>query len=158
VVMQDEANPGRWAGNGSSYWQPLEWMGSAYRAVSDPSVHFAYAVNPMMVGNLGDLAFDGQTAILQRGLGGAGCAYVGDSALDPSDGDPASAGPFAGSKPQFLTLAPWVTTDGSRGALRTTGAKLAPGSHDALENDYVETAAIADLTFPADPARAGCVR
>ena len=69
-----------------------------------------------------------------------------------------SAAAFAGLKPQFLTLAPWVTPDASRAALRTTGAKLAPGSHDGLENDYVETAAVADLTFPADPARAGCVR
>ena len=158
VVLQPDANPGRWAGNGSSYWQPLEWMGSAYRAVSDPSVHFAYAVNPLMVGNLADLAFDGQTAIAQRGLRGPGCAYVGDSALDPADGDPASAAPFAGFKPQFLALAPWVFDDGPRSQLRAEGAKLAPGSHDPLENDYVETAAIADLTFPADSARVGCAR
>jgi hypothetical protein len=31
-------------------------MGSAYRAVTDPSVRFAYAVNPFMVGNLADRA------------------------------------------------------------------------------------------------------
>jgi hypothetical protein len=156
VLVQADANPGRWAGNGASYWQPLEWMGSAYRAVADPSVHFQYAVNPMMVGNLADLAFDGQSAVLQRGPSGARCAYVGDSALDAADGDPASAAPYAGSKPQFLALVPWAFADGSRPQLRGEGAKLAPGSHDPLENDYVESAAIADLTFPPDPARPGC--
>jgi hypothetical protein len=157
VVVQDEANPGRWAGNGGNgYWQPLEWMRSTYRAVSDPSVAFDYDVDPMMVGNLVDLAFDGQSAITQRGLRAPGCHYVGNAVLDQADGDPTSAASDAGDKSEFLAVAPWVTGDASRAALRDTGARLAPGSRDPLENDYVETALVADLTFPPDPTRAGC--
>jgi hypothetical protein len=155
VVLQDEANPGRWTGAGSAGpWQPLEWMGSTYRSVADASVRFAYNVNPMMVGNLADLAFDGQSAIMQRGLRGVGCNYVGNAAGQSED--PAAQRPYAGRKPQFLTLAPWVVPDAPRSRLRAVGAQLAPGSRAALENDYLETALVADLTFPADPRRRGC--
>jgi hypothetical protein len=79
VVIQADANDGQWSGvDGRELWQPLSWMGSAYRAVSDPGVRFTYAVNPFMVGNLADTPFDGQSAILQRGLRGRGCDYVGN--------------------------------------------------------------------------------
>ena len=59
LVIQDEANPGRWTGpdgNGIEQWQPMSWMGSTYRTVSDPSVRFDYNVTAMMVGNLAELA------------------------------------------------------------------------------------------------------
>ncbi len=69
LVMQDEANPGRWATRAGGEWQPLEWMSSTWRAAADPTVSFDYNVTPHMVGNLADLPFDGQTAITQRGLG-----------------------------------------------------------------------------------------
>lgn len=155
-VVQDEANDGRWADmNGAGIWQPLDWMGSAWRAVSDPSVRFAYAVNPMMVGNLADLPFDGQSAITQRGLSGRGCHYVGDRRA--LKGDPASEVAWAGNKPQFLAIAPWVRPDGSRAGLKATAAELAPGSGSPLEDDYVETAIIADLPIPVDGRRPGCV-
>jgi hypothetical protein len=157
VVLQDEANPGRWAGAGSQDpWQPLEWMTSTWRAVSDPSVRFLYNVTPMMVGNLADLAFDGQSAITQRGATrGPGCQYVGDAAQQAED--PAAFAPDAGPKRQFVAMAPWVMPDGPRAQLRATGAALAPGSGSPLEDDYLETALIADLTFPVDRRRAGCV-
>lgn len=161
LVMQDEANPGRWAAlGGSSYWQPLEWMRSTWRAASDPEVSFTYNVTPHMVGNLADLAFDGQTAITQRGLGDGSpnaqrCTYVGNSEFVPGE-DPESARGDAGPKPEFLAIVPWVAPDGPRGDLRATAAKLAPGSGDRLENDYVETAIAADLPFPPRPARPGC--
>lgn len=156
VVIQDEANPGRWAGaGGSSDWQPLEWMGSTWRAVSDPTVGFDYNVTPMMVGNLADLAFDGQSAITQRGLRGPGCHYVGNRRLQRAD--PTGYRPYAGRKAQFLEMAPWVAPDGPRARLRQVGAALAPGSRAPLENDYLETALIADLTFPPDPHRRGCL-
>ena len=49
VVVQDEANiGGRWTGpdgNGIEQWQPLSWMASTDRAVSDPSVRFAYNID-----------------------------------------------------------------------------------------------------------------
>jgi hypothetical protein len=159
VVLQDEANPGRWVQNGGGgYWQPLEWMGSTWRSVADPTVGFAYNVTPMMVGNLADLPFDGQSAITQRGrAGGHGCKYVGNRHLVPADGDPDFARRYARPKRQFLALAPWVIHDTERPKLRATGAKLAPGSHDPIENDYVETALIADLPFPVDRSRPGCL-
>jgi hypothetical protein len=155
LVMQDEANPGRWATHaGSPAWQPLEWMGSTWRAVTDPTVGFAYNVTPHMVGNLADLTFDGQTAITQRGLRGRrACAYVGNTQTEDF-GTPYPA--YAGAKREFLAIAAWVTPDAPRDELRETAAKLAPGSGDALENDYVETAIAADLPFPPVPRRRSC--
>jgi hypothetical protein len=154
VLVQADANDGAWTGPDGAdpleHWQPLSWMGSAYRAVSDPSVHFTYAVNPFMVGNLADTPFDGQSAILQRGLRGPGCHYVGDASFVAGDDDPALRSD-AGAKPQFLALAPWVTGDGSRAALRTAGNALVNSDR------YVQTALVADLPFPADRGRAGCV-
>ncbi len=159
IVLQDEANPGRWTGpdgNGIEQWQPLSWMASTYRAVSDPSVRFDYNVTSMMVGNLADLVFDGQTAITQRGLRGRGCHYIGNSRFIPAE-DQAQFRRYAGNQRDFLAIAPWVTPDARRAALRATGGKLAPGSGDALEDDYVETAIVADLPVPVDRRRAGCV-
>jgi hypothetical protein len=158
LVIQDEANSGRWADNtgcGGHCWQPLEWMTSTWRTVSDPDVRFAYNVTPMMVGNLADLPFDGQSTITQRGLDDRGCTYIGNAQFQP--GDPERLRPDAGAKPQFLALTPWVRPDGPREALHATGAKLAPGSHDPLENDYLETAIAADLPFPPDPNRGSCL-
>jgi hypothetical protein len=147
TVIQAEANPGRWAGSsGADDWQPLDWMRSAWRAVADPTVRFRYSVNPMMVGNLLDLDFDGQSAILARGYQGPLRHYAGDGRLDRADGDPGSAAIYAGPKRQFMALAPWVMPDGSRAAMRAEGARLAAGSGSAQEDDYLETAVYADLT------------
>ncbi len=161
LVMQDEANSGRWAGqSGEGNYQPLEWMRSTWRAAADPSVRFAYNVTPHLVGNLADLAFDGQTAITQRGLrGGRRCTYVGNRRFRPGapENDPAYLRPYARPKRQFLAIAPWVTR-GLRAKLRATSAALAPDSGDALENDYVETAIAADLPFPPMRRRPSCAR
>ncbi|HEY1523040.1 MAG TPA: hypothetical protein VGF70_08525 [Solirubrobacteraceae bacterium] len=157
VLIQAEANDGQWTGpdgsDTSELWQPLSWMGSAWRAVSDPSVHFAYAVNPMMVGNLADTPFDGQSAILERGRRGRTCHYVGNASFISGQDDPALRS-YAGSKPQFLAMAPWVVSDRTRSALRAVGRKLAAG-HVAYH--YVQTALVADLPFPVDRSRRGCV-
>ncbi|MGI8460289.1 MAG: hypothetical protein ACR2OC_01450, partial [Solirubrobacterales bacterium] len=157
VVMQDEANPGRWAT--PSGWQPLEWMGSTWRAVADPTVGFDYNVTPHMVGNLADLPFDGQSAITQRGLrGGKRCTYVGAREFLPAEpeNDPEYLRVYAGRKREFLAIAPWVAADGPRPALRDIGRRLAPGSGDPIENDYVETAIVADLPFPPVAKRPSC--
>lgn len=154
VLIQADANDGQWTGtDGSEQWQPLGWMGSAYRAVSDPSVRFTYAVNPFMVGNLADTPFDGQSAILQRGHRGRGCAYVGDRAFVAGQDLPAYRS-YAGPKPQFLALAPWVVPDAPRAMLGPVGAALAAGGGGYR---YVQTAVIADLPFPADRDRPGCI-
>jgi hypothetical protein len=159
LVLQDEANPGRWTGpDGSSNekWQPLSWMPSTYRTVSDPSVHFDYNVTAMMVGNLADLVFDGQTAITQRGLAGRGCHYIGDSRFVPGE-DLASLRGYVGRRPRFLAIAPWVVGDRPRAALRAVGGELAPGSGSPREDQYVETAIVADLPVPVDRQRRDCV-
>jgi hypothetical protein len=133
VMVQAEANPGRWAANGSAgQWQPHEWMGSAWRSVADPTLHIRYAVNPFMVGNLLDLPFDGQSAILARGAHRRPVGYIGEQ-----------------HEPQFLALAPWTVPDGPRLSLEQQSARLAPGSGDPQENDYLETAVYADLRSPA---------
>jgi hypothetical protein len=137
TLVQAEANNGRWAGNGGQgYWQPLEWMGSAWRSVADPTLRIRYAVNPFMVGNLLDMPFDGQSAILARGARTRPRTYVGNTLPERLE---------SGLKPQFLGLVPWVVPDGPRADLVATSAKLAPGSGDPLENDYLETALYADL-------------
>jgi hypothetical protein len=105
-----------------------------------------------MVGNLADTPFDGQSAILQRGLAGRGCEYVGNRSFIARQDSPANRR-YAGPKPQFLALAPWVAT-GSRAHLRPIGDALA-GGHGPYR--YVQTALVADLPFPADRHRQGCV-
>ena len=65
---------------------------------------------------------------------------------------------YAGAQPDFLALAPWVVRRSRRGRrCGAVGAALGPGSGSRLENDYLETALIADLPFPVDRARADCV-
>lgn len=145
VVVQAEANPGRWAMVQPGGWQPLEWMDSTWRSVAEPTVKFRYNVTPHMVGNLLDLAFDGQSAITQRGARGPLRNYVGTAEF-VEGADPEAYRPYAGGKPEFLALAPWVIADADRATLAAMGAKLAPGSRDARENDYLETAVWADLT------------
>ena len=157
LVMQDEANPGPWAGlGGQGAWQPLEWMGSNWRAAADPTVSFDYNVTPHLVGNLADLAFDGQTAITQRGLRGPRrCTYIGNRRARAEDVQPFRR--YAGPRRQFLAIVPWVRRDGPRPALEATASRLAPGSGHWLENDYLETAVIADLPFPPDRRRPNCL-
>ena len=120
-------------------------MESTWRTVSDPSVRFRYNITPHMVGNLLDLAFDGQSAITARGAQAAARHYVGNTEFNPAT-DPEKYRVHLGGKPEFLALAPWVIPDALRDTLRAKGAQLAPGSGDALENDYLETAVWADLT------------
>lgn len=160
LVVQDEANPGAWASYQAGGWQPLEWMSSTWRAVTDPTVHFRYNITPMLVGNLLDLPFDGQSAITSRAGGAPPKAYVGNR--EPLDArDPKAYTVYAGTKPHFLALAPWVTPDAPRAALQRTANALSPGSGDTRENGYLQTAVYADLTparaasftVPARPAR-----
>jgi glycerophosphoryl diester phosphodiesterase len=163
VVIQDEANDARWAGTGGQgAWQPLEWMGSSWRDVTDSGVHIKYNVTPFMVGNLADLVFDGQSSIAQsKRARGKACSYVGSRHFmpEPPESDPQRFRLYAWGKRQFLALAPWVVRGSSdRDRLRSVAADLAPGSGSSVENDYLETALIADLPFPVDKARPACAR
>jgi hypothetical protein len=144
VVIQAEANPGRWADYQPGGWQPLEWMESTWRTVADPSVGFDYNITAHMVGNLLDVTFDGQTAITRRGHDGTGQHYAGNTEFVP-DRDVDAYRVHVGAKPEFVVLAPWVVEDTDRSRLAEVAAALAPGSGDELENDYLETAVWADL-------------
>ncbi|MDP9142352.1 MAG: hypothetical protein M3O62_16385 [Pseudomonadota bacterium] len=144
VVVQAEANPGRWGSNQAGGWQPLEWMDSTWRTVADPYAGFLYNICPHLVGNLLDLPFDGQSVIAKRGASGVGVHYVGNTEfIDGTDLEPYR--PYLGDKPEFIAMAPWVVADAPREQLLATGTALSPGSGDALENDYLETAVWADL-------------
>lgn len=145
VVIQAEANPGRWAGYVPGGWQPLEWMESTWRSVADPTVDFRYNVTAHMVGNLLDVTFDGQTAITSRGHDGDGLHYVGNTRIDP-ERDVDGYRVYVGDKREFVELAPWVVADTDRDELAEVASQLAPGSGHDRENDYLETAVWADLT------------
>ncbi len=139
VVIQDEANDAQWAGlGGAGAWQPLEWMGSSWRDVTDKGVGIDYNVTPFMVGNLADLVFDGQSSIAQRPKAkGRGCNYVGNRHFmpGPPENDPGEFKPYAGRKKQFLGLARWVVPGtNDRDRLRAAAADLAPGSGSPIEN------------------------
>jgi hypothetical protein len=131
-------------------------VASTLRAVTDPALAFRWSRVPHMVGNLVDLPFDGQTAIVGRGLSGPGRHYAGAGYAVPGDGDYAI---YAGDKPEFLALAPWVMDDiprlsgetdvaweqRNRAALRARSEAMRAGSISPYENAYLETAVWADL-------------
>ena len=98
-------------------------------------------VCPMMVGNLFDITFDGQSSITAR--------Y-------PPEGTPERY--YVGNDPQphFLALGPWtfpdpveqdpsLTPEERRAALEEQGNRLAPGSGDGIENGYVESYVWSDI-------------
>src|SRR3546814_10450744 len=82
VVGHAEGNPGRWAANVANGWQPLDWMGSTWRTVSEPGVRFRYNITAHLVGNLLDLPFDGQTAITARKATVTPRHYIGNLEFD----------------------------------------------------------------------------
>src|SRR5581483_4129874 len=123
--------------------------------------HPAFLVNvdASMTGNLFDVTFDGQSAIIGRRRGRA------------------TRTPWIGQNPDagFLAVAPWIAPDpgmalslaARRALLATDGAKLLPGSGvpcggslvvGACENGYREAIVHADVeiepTVPVDAARA----
>ena len=175
LFLQPEANPGCcWTdyidlGWHPDAWQALSWMDSAWRAVADPSVqNIRYAVTPHMVGNLIDLAFDGQSVIFERcDLGGTDTcagnvpqAFVGAKDFIPCPPDPAADAPcddpkllaYAGLKPEAIVMAPWVLADApaldpaaNRARLTERGHAMLAGAGAPYENGYLETTVWADL-------------
>lgn len=60
IFVQPSANPGPW-----NEWQRGDWLRGAWKAVVEDGVA-VYGVNPMLVGNLLDVEFEGQSSILCR--------------------------------------------------------------------------------------------
>lgn len=58
ILVQPSANPGAW-----DDWQRDDWVRGSWQAVLEGQGRPLYAVNPMMVGSLFDLAFEGQSGI-----------------------------------------------------------------------------------------------
>ncbi len=115
--------------------QPVAWLESSWTVTagkgSAAGEHIRYAVNPMVVGNLLDLSFDGQSAITGRAADAPGKrSYV-----------------MTEPRPGFLALTPWVA-DGPDEELRTIGRQLAAHSGHPRENAYRTDVLHADLTLP----------
>ncbi len=58
ILVQPSANPGPW-----EPWQQEEWLESAWAATGRDG-RFAYAVNPMLTGQIIDLEFYGQSSVI----------------------------------------------------------------------------------------------
>lgn len=159
IVLQNDANPGRWVtmqeksdhlgpADGGLVWQPEEWRDSTIRMVEHPDFpSIQFNVCPMIVGNLFDLVFDGQSSITAR---------------DPPADLPARAYVGDATQARFLALAPWafpdpgdadpeLSIDARRAALTELGDRLAPGSGDPLEDAYRESVVWADLQVRGAP-------
>lgn len=159
IVLQNDANAQPWVAyqersdhlgpptSDEPIWQAEEWEDSTIRMMTVPEwPGLRYNVCPMMVGNLFDLAFDGQSSITMRepASDAEALAYVGN----------------ATSHAEFLRLGPWafpepgqadpsLDLDERRAVLEAQGQLLRPGSGDALEDGYAETVVWADLELPA---------
>jgi len=139
VLLQPDANGSPWTGKEGIYPegavprdQPLAWLESSWQ-VTATSHTIRYAVNPMVVGNLLDLSFDGQSAI------------TGPAEEAPQPRSYVMTKPRTG----FLALMPWVLQDGQPDNLREAGQQRRAGSRTPFENDYRTGVLHADLHLPA---------
>lgn len=138
VLLQPDANGSPWTGlegiypeNQTPRDQPLAWLESSWQ-VTATSAQIRYAVNPMVVGNLLDLSFDGQSAI-----------------TGPADEAPQPRSyVMTTPRPGFLALLPWVQERGDTQRLREVGQQLRAGSGHPRENAYRTGVLHADLTLP----------
>ncbi|WP_420595201.1 nitrilase-related carbon-nitrogen hydrolase [Deinococcus sp.] len=136
VLLQPDANGSPWTGKEGIFPagqtprdQPLAWLESSWQVTNAGQIR--YAVNPMVVGNLLDLTFDGQSAI------------TGPNA----EGLPPRSYVMTPPRSGFLALIPWVE-GGSDEKLRKVGLNLAAGSGHPRENAYRTGVIHADLHLP----------
>ncbi|SEJ72936.1 Carbon-nitrogen hydrolase [Deinococcus reticulitermitis] len=137
VLLQPDANAAPWTAleglppdPGNVRDQPVAWLESSWTATTHGK-SIRYAVNPMVVGNLLDLTFDGQSAITGRG----------EDAPEPR------SYALTEPRPGFIALAPWVA-EGAPDELRALGQHLAANSGHPRENAYREDLLWADLHLP----------
>ncbi|MCP2014804.1 putative amidohydrolase [Deinococcus sp. HSC-46F16] len=110
--------------------QPVAWLESSWQATTGGR-SIRYAVNPMVVGNLLDLTFDGQSAITGRA----------------EDAPEFRSYALTEPRPGFIALLPWVE-EGEPERLRAAGRERAAGSGHPWENSYRTGVLHADLTLP----------
>ena len=124
LVMQDEANPGRWAATpAGEEWQPLEWMSSTWRARRRPDVslrlqrdaaHGRQPRRPRL------RRPDRDHPARPQGAGRASGATTSATRASPStpENDPPRLRGLRRAEARVPRLAPWVRPDGPRDALR----------------------------------------
>jgi predicted amidohydrolase len=144
VLLQPDANGSAWTAleglppdPANVRDQTVAWLESAWTATTTGR-SIRYAVNPMVVGNLLDLSFDGQSAITGR----------------PEDAPDLRSYVLTDPRPGFLALAPWVQDSGTPDELREVGQQLSARSGHPRENAYRTDLLYADLTLPASPLTA----
>lgn len=96
IFLQPSANPGPW-----NDWQQEDWLNGMWKAVVEEGVAM-YGVNPMLVGNLLDVEFEGQSSIVCRDLARLDELMGGDAVEIESEGSPGYA---AISRPGFVKVA-----------------------------------------------------
>jgi len=148
IVIQPEAFD-QWAFT-TDPWAPDGFKAGGFAQVQrNPS--FLFNVTPCLVGNLFDVTFDGQGAVITKRHKGAG-------ATTNWIGQPPDSG--------FLSVAPWIADDpgggdltARRAALVELGRALLPGSNvpcadpnagGACENGYRESVQQVDVEIPAN--------
>jgi len=79
VIFQPDANPGKWnAYLQNGRWQPEEWMDSAYY-IAQRLANVKYVINPMMVGSIFDITFEGESSITKKSeMNDIKMAYIGN--------------------------------------------------------------------------------
>lgn len=132
VLIQPDANGTPWTGREQGMVtqrpQPQAWLESAWQAVQQ-SPTLRYGINAMVVGNLLDASFDGQSAIVAKEMNAQKMqSYVLTT-------------PRAG----FVKLMPWVESAGTPEQLAQIGRELAVYSGHTRENQYRSGYIWADL-------------
>ncbi|WP_216327235.1 nitrilase-related carbon-nitrogen hydrolase [Deinococcus aestuarii] len=137
VLLQPDANGAPWTAQeglppdpANLRDQPVAWLESCWQATTTGR-SIRYAVNPMVVGNLLDLTFDGQSAITGRA----------------KDAPEPRSYALTEPRPGFLALLPWVE-EGLPERLRAAGLERAARSGHPWENRYRTGTLHADLTLP----------
>ncbi|MFQ6674357.1 MAG: nitrilase-related carbon-nitrogen hydrolase [Fidelibacterota bacterium] len=141
IIVQPDANNHRWADTHpqSGIWQPKEWMWSTFGSIQQEYKNIQVNICPMIVGNLFDLVFDGQSSITAKSADFPRKAYVGVDRMEP---DPYYFGRYRG---RFLAMSQWVTEGGPDDIdrLREMAKSLEPGG--SRDNQYHEDIIWADL-------------
>ena len=144
MIWQPEAFAGGWvlpprAGD-PERWEPDVFTMGGW-AMVQKSVRARVDLVPMLTGNYFGIPFDGQVQVVTDvALDSTPHAFVGQQWETPGN---RLIAPWAFEDPEDLPL------DQRRAALRAEGAKLLPGSGDALEGAYYEGLHAVDIS-PAD--------